>query len=89
MSIVQTTDETSIDNAYNNWSSSISNATYYKGTILHNVVHSVLGGGVWFLEGYKDDSAYEWQEIRSYSNDGIKDYCRSKMAGAWKPWVAK
>ena len=82
-------DEAAINNVYDNWSSAMNDSTWYRGVISHNVSHSVLGGGTWYLEGYKTDAYYEWQCIRSYSGTGIRMFVRSKYNGTWNSWVAK
>lgn len=81
--------ESNIDNFYNNFSASLPEYTWYRGTVSHGVIHSILGGGTWYLEGYKTTAYYEWQCIRSYSETGIRMFARSKYDGTWKPWVVK
>lgn len=89
MPSISTTDLASINNAYDNYSNGLAPNTYYRFLIFHNVVHNVLGGGTWYVEGVKVFNEYEWQQARCYDATGMKIYVRSKFNNAWNAWVAK
>ena len=89
MTLITTTDLASIQNVYNNRSANYAAQTYYRFLIAHNVLYNPLGGGQWYVEGFKATNDYEWQTAKTYSASGISTYVRSKMAGAWGEWVVK
>lgn len=84
-----TTTEESINNFYDNFSSGLAAQTYYKTSVSHNVAHSILGGGLWFVTGFKNSSNFEIQTIQSYSANGTRFFTRCKSGGVWTAWVAK
>lgn len=86
--------EDGINNFYNTVSTDMNNNTWYRATISNVVAHPVLSGGVYYLEGFKTDSSYEWQIITSYSlsddiNADIRIFHRSKNKGIWSNWIRK
>lgn len=68
-------------NTYNTLSNSLPNKTYYRKTMGNNVVVPEIGGGIWYLEGFKINESYEWQLIRSYHEGYLKH--RYKSNGVW------
>lgn len=59
---------------------------HYYGTVTSGVVHSVLKGWTWFVEGFYADAKYGWQKITTYTG-GETGYFRVIYAGTWTPWV--
>ncbi len=51
---------------YDNYSAAMSNHTYYRFTVDHNTQDGYLGGGCWYVEGFKATNDYEWQMARVY-----------------------
>jgi hypothetical protein len=77
-----------IDNYYNTISNGMNDSTFYRRSVYHGYGHSILGGGVFILDGFKSDSLYETQKIRCYSGDNsAREYTRSKYNGSWMSWV--
>lgn len=79
--------EEAIDEFYDNYSKNLNSNTLYFARISHNVLHPILKGGVFALEGFKATSSYEWQITTTYSSTGgVSRFCRSKINGEWKDW---
>ena len=86
--------EDGINNFYNTVSTDMNNNTWYRATISNVVAHSIFSGGVYYLEGFKTNSSYEWQIITRYSlsddiNADIRIFHRSKNKGIWSNWIRK
>lgn len=80
--------EQTINGFYDNYSKSFNSNTYYFGCISHNVIHPILKGGMFLLEGFKATGSYEWQITTTYSTSGsVSRFCRSKINGEWKEWT--
>lgn len=77
------TSEALINNYYDTVSNSLSNNTHYRRLVSHGVGHTVLSGGVIYLEGTRVNDNYEWQIARSYSD---RNFYRDKIAGTWRAW---
>lgn len=45
-----------------------------------------LGGGSWYVRGYRPNESYGYQEIKKYADSGIFYYARSLNNGVWTPW---
>lgn len=72
----------------NNVSGSMADKTHYNLLIDVNFQHPVLGGGQYYLEGYKAWSTYEWQTVTSYNMFAShRQFSRSKANGEWKDWA--
>lgn len=84
--VIGLTTEALINEAYLTAHSETPDQTPYRRIMNHGMAHSVLGGGRWYLEGYKDSSAYGWQKATSYGNP-TKTYTRSLNNGTWTAWV--
>lgn len=65
--MITTTDEASINSVYDNYDSNLQDKTRYKFYVQHNVEHSVLGGGTFYVKGVKH-SNYGWQRATRYNN---------------------
>lgn len=76
-----------IDDFYNNYSNAIPNHTWYRFATNHIIMHPELGGGVFYVEGFKTGSAYEYQAVRTYGTNGYNEYGRSKYDGLWQAWT--
>lgn len=81
--------EEAIDEFYDNYSKNLNSNTLYFARISHNVLHPILKGGIFALEGFKATNSYEWQITTTYSSGGISRFCRSKMNGEWKDWTPR
>lgn len=75
--------EAAINDYYNTVSDGCANTTYYRRVVSHGVSHSVLSGGVFYLEGFRVNSSYEWQIARTYNN---RIFYRDKITGVWRAW---
>lgn len=82
---IQLSTEAAVNTYYNTVSSSLMNNTWYRRVVSHGITHSVLSGGIYYLEGFKVTSDYEWQKITSYG----RIFYRSKSNGSWTSWTAK
>ena len=82
--------EEDINNYYDTVSNDFPEDTFYRRSVNHSVAHSILGGGEYYLEGFKSLHAnYEWQRITRYGNNSITTifmYQRSKINGTWSSW---
>lgn len=81
--------ETDSKNYFDNFSASFSNNTYYR-FAAGNYYTSTdpLSGYVWYVEGYKMMSGYEWQHARTYRPDlNGTMYYRTKYANKWGAWM--
>lgn len=81
----KTTEE--IKNYYDHYSDNLQDNTWYHFVVSHGAFWETLGGGRWFVEGFKATDSYEWQLARTYStlaNGGMR--YRVKEANAWKEW---
>lgn len=47
-----------------------------------------LGGGTWYVSGYRSTLEHGYQEIRSYTHlpSGMQYFARSRYAGVWNAW---
>ena len=61
------------------------NLTWYRRLLDHGVYHSVLGGGTFYLEGFKLTSEYEWQRATTYNRETAM-FFRTKERGSWSEW---
>ena len=56
----------------------------------HGAAHAMLGGGRYYLEGYKENANYGWQRATSYATAQdvlpYKCYERSIVNGTWSDW---
>lgn len=83
--------EEEINSFYDNYSADMENCTHYKAITSHGIGHSIFGGGMYYLEGCKILSGYEWQELTSYKDINLtimRKFVRSKENGTWTPWKA-
>lgn len=71
---------------YDNYSSSIPEESWYRANVDQNYEHSILGGGRHYLEGFKTNASYEWQQATSYSKADIT-FKRRKISGIWGAWI--
>lgn len=82
-------DLTTIQNTYDNYSSTFADSTYYRFTIQHAVSYNILGGGRWYVEGFKTGNSFEFQVAKSYEVNGIREFVRSKYNGTWNSWGSR
>lgn len=80
------TTEALIGQAYITAHTETPNGTLYRRLIYHAFAHSILGGGVFYLEGYRADASYGWQRITSYGNP-TRIFTRSINNGTWTTWA--
>lgn len=68
-------------NAFNNW-------TWYRLVLGLSKAHPILGGGTFYIEGFKTDPNYEYQTAQIYTSgtSGIRIYRRAKSEGVWNTW---
>lgn len=61
------------------------NSEWYRSSI--NVLADLtLGGGVWYIEGFKTNTNYEWQKATSYHTNNTRCMSRVKWDGTWLSW---
>lgn len=88
MTTTSFSNEEQINVFYDDYSADFAQRTKYEALVFHNISHSILGGGLYYLSGLKNNEEYEWQEARSYVSGGpITCFARSKITGVWTPWV--
>ena len=80
------TTEALIDQTYITAHTETPDGTLYRRLIYHAFAHSILGGGVFYLEGYRASSSYGWQRITSYGNP-TRIFTRSINNGTWTTWA--
>ena len=80
--------ESEIDTFYDTLHTNALDCSVYEGWISHNVSHSVLGGGHFYVWGAKTNRLYGWQKATSYA-DGVTlaQYERSMFNGVWGKWT--
>ena len=61
---------------------------WYRTVTHHGVMHPVLGGGTFYLEGMRATQNYGWQRLTCYYNNGLS-YARSITDGIWGAWKGK
>lgn len=61
--------------------------TWYRGCVYHQTNHSVIGSGIFYLEGIRYNSLYEWQSVTTYGGSSTKRFTRSKFNGSWTSWI--
>ena len=71
---------------YDNLSATMPDRTWYHRAASHNVSVPVLGTGVYYIDGLKTSSLYEWQRVTSYGNGSPRSFIRSKYGGTWGAW---
>lgn len=74
-----------IGSIYDNFSNDMEIDTWYRGAVGHDVGYSPLGGGIWYLEGYKCREDHEWQKV-TRCDTMPKRYERYKNPNGWQPW---
>lgn len=45
-----------------------------------------LGGGEWYISGYRSNTLYGYQEAKKYETTGLQYYARSMYNGTWTAW---
>lgn len=72
------------------YSSTFAEGTWYRLAMSLSRAHPILGGGTFYVEGFKADNSYEYQTAQIYNGEpsGIRVYRRSKALGAWNTWNA-
>ena len=87
------TTEELINTAYNDAHSNTTNQTHYRLLLDHGTAHSILGGGRYLLEGYRENAAYGWQITISYaigtSTQPNRCFERSLINGTWSTWTKR
>lgn len=80
--------ETELDTLYANLHTNSKDLSYYKALVVHGVAHSVLGGGTFYVEGFRHSANYGYQRIVSYGTSGTKTFAyeRSMYDGSWISW---
>lgn len=73
-----------LDNAINNVSSV--DRQWYRLAVHVNVENLTLHGGVWYIEGFRHSSGYEWQNASTYYVGGSAKRTRAKMDSTWSAW---
>ena len=81
--VLNTEDE--INAFYGNLHTNASDNSVYEGWVAHNVGHSKLGGGQFYVFGARTSALYGWQKATSYDN-GLTQYERSMNNGVWSEW---
>lgn len=85
--LVNLSTESDINNYYDTISNNMALDTKYTRYVNHSTAHSILGAGIFVLEGCITNRDYEWQRITSYSFDEtIREFTRIKKAGVWYDW---
>jgi len=80
--------EEEVNNIYNTIQQDKPNGLWYQAYVTHSVSHSVLGGGVFYLEGFRTNSKFGIQRITVYtSGGGTKCFSRSYANGVWYDWT--
>lgn len=72
-----------------NFSESFSRNTFYR-FVIGNYYSSAdpLSGYIWYVDGFKMGTGYEWQMARTYRPDTNGTlYYRTKYSSSWKAWV--
>ena len=82
--------EEGIDAIYDSLHTNASNGEWYRARVFHNVLHSVLGGGTWYVEGYRQQEKYGWQSATCYhSGNIVKTFKRALInSTTWSDWIA-
>lgn len=85
------TTEEEIDAIYASLHENAVNDGWYRARVQHNVAHSVLGGGTFYVEGFRATVKFGVQETTVYkSATGVKKFVRSlanSVWGAWDSWL--
>lgn len=80
------TTEALIDQAYITAHTETPDGMPYRRLMYHGFAHSILGGGVYYLEGYRASSSYGWQRITCYGNP-TRVFIRSINNDTWTTWA--
>lgn len=83
----QFTTEAEANDYIDNFSSLMSDYTYYRLVVDFTFSHSKLGGGTYYIDGFKTWSGYEWQKAYSYEAELPRTLTRTKFQGMWKGWA--
>ena len=83
--VVGLTTQALIDQAYITAHNETPDQTLYRRMMNHGAQHDPMGGGRYYLEGYRESSTYGWQKTTSYGNP-TKMYTRSLNNGTWTSW---
>lgn len=60
---------------------------WYRGHVNINVSYPAFNsGGSFYLEGFTGRGNYQWQTMTLYNPEGLYQWERSKMNGAWGEW---
>ena len=85
------TTEEEIDAIYASLHENAVNDGWYRARVQHNIAHSVLGGGTFYVEGFRATVKFGVQETTVYkSATGVKKFVRSfanSVWGAWDSWL--
>lgn len=70
------------------YSNTFNNCTWYRLVMSLTRLHPILGGGTFYVEGFKTDNNYEYQTAQIYTNEasGTRMYKRCKSVGIWNTW---
>jgi len=80
--------EDEINTIYESLNTNATNGEWYRARVHHDIAHSVLGGGTWYVEGYKQSNTYAWQKITCYKPKGARTYGRSLNGSTtWSEWT--
>lgn len=81
--------EDEINAIYDSLHESVENGSAYRAVVQHEVAHSVLGDGTWYLEGFRSEAKYGHQIIKIYNSSDvvIKVYMRSLYNRTWGKWM--
>lgn len=85
MSPVVVSSQSVLDNVINNVSSV--DRQWYRLAVHVNVENLTLHGGVWYIEGFRHNSGYEWQNASTYYVGGSAKRTRAKMDNTWTGWT--
>lgn len=81
------TTEEEIDAIYTSLHENAVDDGWYRARVQHNVAHSILGGGIFYVEGFRATVKFGIQEITVYkSNTGVKKFVRSLANNVWGTW---
>lgn len=74
-----------INQIYNSLHTSFANKTHYEAVVVNNVAHPILGGGAYYVEGWRDSDDYGWQKATLYYQN--KFFYRALFNGEWSGWI--
>ena len=74
-----------INEIYDSLHTSVADKTHYEAVVVNNVAHPILGGGAYYVEGWRDSDDYGWQKATLYYQN--KFFYRALFNGEWSGWI--